>query len=283
MAIGSSGIPASVIAAAAIAQSGDPNVTANNSPRLFYEVERSMMLDPIGTIGRLFPVHVLGASVASNVATFKPQRACIPLRLCVPKAQGTSGAVVQQLQVALEPLYTVSTAEPSANFAETESEMSWLPPMICDVGQQITFNSNSNLVSAGLWVAEITQPPIGAPNSFLARAPFSGVSIGTTSTVTITVSPQKRMRLRRLAFDVQGNAHPTTLSACTISAINCGVEPQLDSVDPVPLAMFDSQVLFGYLDGDIVTPGQSFTITVTNPDGAQALTGVGGVILGDLV
>ena len=247
--------------------------TISQAPEFYAEIERQMMLNPAGLLSRHFAMTYLGATFAAGVMTASPQENVIPVKMVCKS--GEIAGTVQSLEVALKPLQFNAFAEPAANFHPDNFESNWLPPVTCKVGQDITAIT-TGLTAMGFICACLDRPLI-SPASFLARASGNVLAVGAGATATITIRPEEDMKLRRLLMSFAGAGD----RLATVGDVKCGVKTQFESGAGIPAEMFDAQAPFGFVDGDIVRPGQSFTCVITNHDVAAhdfTLT-----ILGDAV
>lgn len=232
----------------------------------FADIESEMRLDPFFTLARRFRVYLCGATVAAGVATFVPQRDCIPFKLVIPAG---AGGTVSSLESGVDQYFAAASSIPSECFAQNALDSGWLRPLYTKVGKQITAVT-TGLVTGQLALLCFDQmkeallaPPMGdiRPIGFTATAAGAG-------TTTVTLAPQKTSRFRRLVIDSTGAG----IAGSFVGPITVQNDPQFESNAQVPVETFFQTGLALWLDGDVASVGGLVTVAVTTP-GAATIRG----------
>lgn len=229
-------------------------------------VERSLMLDPMGTIGRYFRTVLLGAEINGNVVTFTPQKDCIPMRLIVPSVDAAK--TFTDMQAGLEQYFASNDAVTGSMFGIGQ-QATYIRPIYTRVGQNITITANSAPTDRGyaMVCADMSSAGRLAGVGQLRPIGFAG-SVLASGGLVVRVRPQKCFRVRKLS--IKG-----TLTTVTVEDFKVGVDPQFLSADKVTAELFDATAPWTvWLDADMAQIGQDIQITFASSSGDIPIAGV---------
>lgn len=249
-----------------------------SSDQLYYDIERSVRLNPGGILPVHFKVYPLPGVVAGATLTFSTQRRVIPFAMITREAEATG--TLQSLQAGVIPYFGSGAAVPAGIFSPLAPDTRWLPPLVVVPGQQITATIAS-LTRACLWCADVdaNSPMVEPLRERLTQFGFSS-AVGAGATVNVTVNPQIDMRLRRVtALNPGASGDFAACPDVTVDNILVGNQTQYEAAGSIPLDAFLNTMLNGFLDGDTCVIGNTITLVVTNHTGG-ALT-VSGAVEGD--
>lgn len=252
-----------------------------SDPALYYDIDRSLQLNPWVLLPQHFKVYPLPGTVAGGVLTFAPQRKVIPFAAVFREAEATG--TIAALQVGVVPLFGNGQAVPAGMFGPMSPDTRYLPPVIAVPGQQITANV-TGVTRAALWCADVdaTQPMAEPLRSRLTPVGFAlaAGAFGAGVAAQIVIQPQINIRLRRVAFlNPSASGDFASCPDITVESVLVGNQPQTEAAGSIPLDAFLNTYLAGYLDADLCQIGNSITLGVTNHTGGGLA--LSGAIYGD--
>jgi hypothetical protein len=239
-----------------------PPASAQN----FADIEAEIRLNPHASLGRRFRVYPVGCTVVAGIATFRPQRPCIPFRLVAPA--GLAGTITN-LQSGVDQYWAATSAVPTEVFVPNNTDGGWLRPIYTEVGKDITANV-TGIVTGQLALLCFDQGDkalLSQPMGNLRPVGFKAVAAGAGTTI-INMNPQKRSRIRRLDIDSTGAG----IGGSFVGPLTVQNDPQFESAAQVPVELFFQTSLDVDIDGDVCDVGGVVSVSVTSP-GAATIQG----------
>lgn len=255
------------------------------------DLEHDLYLDPVNTLRRHFRVYVLPVAVsASGGLLAAPQRDCVPFRLYVP-AGSTPGATISQLQSGVDQYFATADAVPAAVFGTADAftagaaagagslsgESAYLRPIVTQVGKNVTALSTlasgtvCGMLCFDLSADGIAMPPMGRP----MKIGFKQTIVHAAAAATISRSPQKGFRIRRISINTQVTNWDNQIDGThgiSITGVFVGNNPQTEANGSLPASMFASNQLGGWIDGDFCKVGKTLSLTVVNNEAANDIS-----------